>query len=44
MLNKSMLKKADGMPLKESDFRIILKSALIINSPTAYPPTACPTT
>ena len=36
MLNKGMLKKADGTPMKESDFRIILKSALIINSPTAY--------
>ena len=36
MLNKGMLKKADGTPLKESDFRIILKSDLIINSPTAY--------
>lgn len=35
MLNKGMLKKADGSALKESDFRIILKSALIINSPTA---------
>ncbi len=36
MLNKGMLKKADGSALKENDFRIILKSALIINSPTAY--------
>ena len=36
MLNKGMLKKADGTPLKESDYRIILKSDLIINSPTAY--------
>ncbi len=36
MLNKGMLKKADGTPLKESDFRIVLKSDLIINSPTAY--------
>lgn len=36
MLNKGMLKKADGTPMKESDFRIILKSDLIINSPTAY--------
>ena len=36
MLKKGMLKKADGTPLQESDFRIILKSALIINSPTAY--------
>ena len=36
MLNKGMLKTADGTPMKESDFRIILKSDLIINSPTAY--------
>ena len=36
MLNKGMLKSADGTLLKESDFRIILKSDLIINSPTAY--------
>ena len=36
MLNKGMLKTADGTPMKEDDFRIILKSDLIINSPTAY--------
>ena len=36
MLNKNMLKKPDGTPMKESDYRIILKSDLIINSPTAY--------
>jgi len=36
MLNKGMLKKPDGSPMKEDDFRIVLKSALIINSPTAY--------
>ncbi len=36
MLNKGMLKKPDGSPMKESDFRIILKSDLIINDPTAY--------
>ena len=36
MLNKGMLKEADGTPMKESDFRIVLKSDLIINSPTAY--------
>ncbi len=36
MLNKGMLKKPDGTPMKESDYRIILKSDLIINSPTAY--------
>jgi len=35
MLNKGMLKNADGSPMKQEDFRIILKSALIINSPTA---------
>ena len=36
MLNKGMVKNADGKPMKEDDFRIILKSDLIINSPTAY--------
>jgi phosphonate transport system substrate-binding protein len=35
MLNKGMLKSADGTPMKSDDFRIILKSELIINSPTA---------
>jgi phosphonate transport system substrate-binding protein len=30
-----MLKNADGSPMKKEDFRIVLKSALIINSPTA---------
>jgi len=35
MLTKGMLKNADGSPMKKDDFRIILKSALIINSPTA---------
>jgi phosphonate transport system substrate-binding protein len=35
MLNKGMLKNADGSPMKREDFRIILKSDLIINSPTA---------
>ena len=35
MLNKGMLKNADGTPMKKDDFRIILKSDLIINSPTA---------
>lgn len=35
MLTKGMLKNADGSPMKKSDFRIVLKSALIINSPTA---------
>ena len=35
MLNKGMLKRPDGSPMKEDDFRIVLKSDLIINSPTA---------
>src|SRR6202040_3291260 len=35
MLNKGMLKNPDGSPMKNEDFRIILKSELIINSPTA---------
>jgi phosphonate transport system substrate-binding protein len=35
MLTKGMLKDVDGKPLKLSDFRIILKSDLIINGPTA---------
>jgi phosphonate transport system substrate-binding protein len=36
MLDKGMLKNADGSPMKQDDFRIILTSDLIINSPTAY--------
>ena len=36
MLNKGMLKKPDGQPMTEADFRIVLKSDLIVNSPTAY--------
>ena len=36
MLNKGMVKTADGAPMKKEDFRIILKSPLIINSPYAY--------
>ena len=36
MLNKHMLKNADGTEMKKDDFRIILKSDLIINSPYAY--------
>lgn len=36
MLNKGMIKGADGKPATKDDFRIILKSDLIINSPTAY--------
>jgi phosphonate transport system substrate-binding protein len=35
MLTKGMLKNRDGSPMQKSDFRIILKSDLIINSPTA---------
>ena len=35
MLNKGMLKKPDGSPMTEGDFRIVLRSDLIINSPTA---------
>jgi len=35
MLTKGMLKNADGSPMKKDDFRIVLKSQLIINSPTA---------
>jgi phosphonate transport system substrate-binding protein len=36
MLAKGMLKNTDGTPMKKEDFRIILKSPLIINSPVAY--------
>src|SRR5580658_1987251 len=36
MLAKNMVKSSDGTPLKQQDFRIILKSDLIINSPFAY--------
>lgn len=36
MLNKKLLKKADGTEMTKDDFRIVLKSDLIINSPTAY--------
>jgi len=35
MLTKNMMKNADGSPMKKEDFRIVLKSDLIINSPTA---------
>jgi phosphonate transport system substrate-binding protein len=35
MLKKGMLKNADGSPTKKEDFRIVLKSELIINPPTA---------
>jgi phosphonate transport system substrate-binding protein len=36
MLSKGMVKSADGTPMKKEDFRIIVKSDLIINSPYAY--------
>jgi phosphonate transport system substrate-binding protein len=36
MLNKHMLKHPDGSEMAADDFRIILTSPLIINSPTAY--------
>lgn len=36
MLAKNMLKNPDGSPMKKEDFRIIVKSDLIINSPYAY--------
>jgi phosphonate transport system substrate-binding protein len=36
MLTKGMLKNADGTPMKKDDFRIIHKSAQIINGPYAY--------
>ena len=36
MINKGMVKGADGKAMTKDDFRIILKSDLIINSPTAY--------
>src|SRR3984957_445619 len=36
MLEKGMLKNADGSPMTKSDFRIILTSGLIINPPYAY--------
>ncbi len=36
MLSKGMVKNADGTPMKKEDFRIIVKSDLIINSPYAY--------
>jgi phosphonate transport system substrate-binding protein len=35
MLTKNMVKGPDGAAMKKDDFRIILKSDLIINSPTA---------
>ena len=36
MLAKNMVKSSDGTALKKEDFRIIVKSDLIINSPYAY--------
>lgn len=36
MLNKGMLKKADGSPMKYEDFRIAWKSPLLAGSPYAY--------
>jgi len=36
MLNKGMLKNADGSLMTKDDFRVILKSEMIINSPFAY--------
>src|ERR1700753_3336915 len=36
MLTKGMVKNADGTPMKKEDFRIIVKSDFIINSPYAY--------
>src|SRR6266404_4036442 len=35
MLNKGMLKNSNGSPMKKEHFRIVLKSELIINAPTA---------
>jgi phosphonate transport system substrate-binding protein len=36
MLGKGMVKNSEGTPMKKEDFRIIVKSDLIINSPYAY--------
>jgi len=36
MLTKGMVKSSDGTTLKKEDFRVIVKSDLIINSPYAY--------
>ena len=36
MLHKGMLKNTDGTPMKKDDFRIIHKSAPILNGPYAY--------
>jgi phosphonate transport system substrate-binding protein len=42
LVQGTVQKNPDGSPMKKDDFRIILKSDLIINSPTAYL-TALPT-
>jgi phosphonate transport system substrate-binding protein len=36
MLNKGMLRKADGSPMKKEDFKVIWKSPLLPGSPFAY--------
>ncbi len=36
MLDKGMVKRADGKPATVEDFRIVQTSSMIINSPTAY--------
>jgi phosphonate transport system substrate-binding protein len=36
MLNKGMVKSSDGTPMKKEDFRILVKSDMIINAPYAY--------
>src|SRR6202162_4464513 len=36
MLAKNMVKSSDGTAMKKEDFRVIVKSDLIINSPYAY--------
>jgi phosphonate transport system substrate-binding protein len=36
MLTKGMLKNPDGSPMKKDDFRVVHKSAPIINGPYAY--------
>jgi phosphonate transport system substrate-binding protein len=36
MINKGMVKDANGKPLTKDDFRVILKSDMIVNSPYAY--------
>ena len=36
MLNKGMLRKADGSPMKKEDFKVLWKSPLLPGSPFAY--------